>query len=290
MQYAKCTQDGKTWEISKFSELESSLLDIKRRSLVCTECGEFAWYRRESRHGHPAHFCAHHDPECDLKVQYISSDEHRDDATEVEGEVESDDTIIVRLDQEQGGAIDVAEVSKPPLPGLGEGGKRYVLKDKNRRSAQQFTLRRILHRLVKSKDFRNSESNIIFYRNNEEIMLSGHVKDIVFGFNQIEKDIHHGKTNFYWGPIASARESSDGKIWLNSSSEYMSASVAIFEDISDDFKELFEVDDLEDLLGAHVLVAGNCYFSGEGEGKPIIWCGTPNYIFVRKYKDPAIVN
>ncbi|TOC19244.1 hypothetical protein CGJ90_22855, partial [Vibrio parahaemolyticus] len=89
---------------------------------------------------------------------------------------------------------------------------------------------------------------------------------------------------------ASARESSDGKIWLNSSSEYMSASVAIFEDIADDFKKLFEVDDLEDLLGAHVLVAGNCYFSGEGEGKPIIWCGTPNYIFVRKYKDPAIVN
>ncbi|ENY70897.1 hypothetical protein G114_15833 [Aeromonas diversa CDC 2478-85] len=69
---------------------------------------------------------------------------------------------------------------------------------------------------------------------------------------------------------------------------YNSASVAIFEDIADDFMQFFEVDELDDLLGAYVLVAGRCSYSNGGEGKPIIWCGTKNYIFVKKYKDPYI--
>lgn len=287
MQYAKCTLDGRIWEVSDFSNLEPRVLEVKRRSLVCSGCGEFAWFRKESRHGHPAHFCSHHDPDCELKVNYINSDDYRDDATEAEDEVESGDTIVVRLDQEQGGRIEVPEIPKPPISGIGEGGSRYIIKKGNKKSAQQFTLRRILHRLVASQNFRESNHKIIFYRNNEEIMLSGEVKDIVLGFKQITK-VHHGKTNFYWGPIASAKETSDGKIWLNSSSEYMSASVAIFEDVANEFKELFEIEDLDDLLGAYVLVAGNCWFSDDGEGKPIIWCGTPNYIFVRKYKDPAL--
>lgn len=289
MDFAKCTQDNKIWDVATFSELDPTEIELKRRSLLCVECDEFAWYRRESRHGHPAHFCAHHDQECSLKVNYVASDEHRDDATESVDEVESGDDIIVRLDEEQGGAIDVPEVPKNPITGLGEGGQRYVLKDQTRRSSQQFTLRRILHRLVKSKNFRSSNSNIVFYKNSDEIMLRGHVRDIVIGFDQITKEDHHERTNFYWGPIASVGETRDGKIWLNSSSEYMSASVTIFQDIVEQFKDMFEIEDLEDLLGAHVLVAGNCHFSGDGEGKPIIWCGSTNYIFVRKYKDPSIV-
>ncbi|MGD8116660.1 hypothetical protein [Vibrio sp. TRT 29B02] len=290
MDFARCTQDDSIWEVTTFSELNKDEIELKRRSLLCVECGEFAWYRRESRHGHPPHFCAHHDPECTLKINYISSDEHRDDATESVDEIESGDDIIVRLDQEQGGTLEVPQVPKSPLAGLGAGGKRYVLKDKSRRSSQQFTLRRILHRLVKSKNFRNSNSNIVFYRNSDEVMLKGHVRDIVIGFDQITKVAHHEKTNFYWGPVASIGETKDGRIWLNSSSEYKSASVVIFADIVTEFMENFEIDDLDDLLGAHVLVAGNCHFSGDGEGKPIVWCGSTNYIFVRKYKDPSIVS
>jgi hypothetical protein len=74
------------------------------------------------------------------------------------------------------------------------------------------------------------------------------------------------------------------KIWLNSSTSYHSASVAIFDDVADDFVEHYHIEDFEDLAGAYVLVAGKCYFTGDGEGKPVIWCGTPKYIALRKYR------
>ncbi|AGH80850.1 hypothetical protein PCNPT3_04540 [Psychromonas sp. CNPT3] len=284
MQHAKCTSDGKVWEALPFSQLEPSILDSKRLSLLCAECGEFAWFRKESRHGHPAHFCARHDSECNLKIEYITSDEHRDNAITEEDQVAAGDTIIVRLDQEEGGKVEVKDVLAPPREGYGEGGRTFIIKGKNRESNQQFTLRRILHRLVQSPTFRNSNSKIVFYKNAEEIMLSGQVLDIVCGFKDITKNQHDNKIMFYWGPIASAKKSSNGIVWLNSGGQYRSVSVAIFNDIVEEFLSLFDVDELEDLAGAYVLVAGRCHFTGNGEGKPVIWCGTSKYIFVRKYR------
>lgn len=284
MQHAKCTSDGKVWEAFPFSQLEPSTLDSKRLSLLCAECGEFAWFRKESRHGHPAHFCARHDSECNLKVDYVTSDEQRDDVTSEEDQVSAGDTIIVRLDKEEGGEVEVKDVLAPPKEGQGEGGRTFIIKGKNRESSQQFTLRRILHRLVQSPTFRSSNSNIVFYKNAEDVMLSGQVSDIVCGFEDIAKNKHNDKTMFYWGPIASAKKTPDGKVWLNSGGQYRSVSVAIFEDIAKEFLSLFDVEELEDLAGAYVLVAGRCHFTGNGEGKPVIWCGTSKYIFVRKYK------
>ena len=284
MQYATCTSDDKIWEALPFSQLESALLDSKRLHLLCVECGEFAWFRKESRHGHPAHFCARHDSECNLKVEYVISDDQRDDATTEEDQVSAGDTIIVRLDKEEGGQVEVKDVLSAPKEGQGLGGRTFIIKGKNRESVQQFTLRRILHRLVQSSAFRESSSNIIFYKNSEDIMLSGKVSDIVDGFEEITKSKHNDKTMFYWGPIASAKKTPDGKVWLNSGGQYSSVSVAIFEDVAQEFLTLFDVDELEDLAGAYVLVAGRCHYTGNGEGKPVIWCGTSKYIFVRKYK------
>lgn len=284
MQYAKCTSDGEVWEALAFSQLDPSLLEIKRLSLICAECDEFAWFRKESKHGHPAHFCARHDPDCNLKVEYVLADDNRDDATSEEDEVSAGDTIIVRLDEEEGAAVAVPEVQKPPKDGQGIGGRTFIIKGKDRESSQQFTLRRILHRLVQSPKFSESNSNIVFYKNAEEVMISGAISTIVCGFENISKDKNHDKTMFYWGPIASAKNTPDGKIWLNSGSQYGSASLAIFEDVASDFIKLFQIDDLEDLAGSYILVAGRCLYSDSGKGKPIIWCGQPKYIVVRKYK------
>ena len=288
MQHAKCTSDKKVWEALPFSQLEPALLDSKRLNLLCAECGEFAWFRKESRNGHPAHFCARHDTECNLKVDYVISDDQKDDATTEEDQVSAGDTIIVRLDQEEGGQVEVKDVLSHPKEYPGVGGRTFIIKGKDRESNQQFTLRRILHRLVQSPAFRDSNSNIIFYKNAEDIMLSGQVTDIVTGFEEITKEKHNDKTLFYWGPIASSKKTPDGKIWLNSGGQYSSVSVAIFEDVAQEFLSLFDVDELEDLAGAYVLVAGRCHFTGNGEGKPVIWCGTPKYIFVRKYKAKSL--
>lgn len=286
MQYARCTDDTQVWEAARFAALPTHTLEAKRKNLVCVECGEFAWFRKESSHGHPAHFCAHHSEDCNLRVEYVVVDDQRNDATLVEGEVAAGDAIIVRLDQERGSQVDITGVQRPPTPGQGEGGRSFILRGAGRESAQHFTLRRILLRLVQSPDFRTSNRQIVFYKNEEEILIRGPVKDVVTNFADITRDQHNDRLMLFWGPIASAGKTQDGRLWLNSSDRYQGASIAIFQDILEEFLAIFDIDDLDELAGAHVLVAGKCHFAGTG--KPIIWCGSPKYIVVRRYRDERL--
>lgn len=285
MQHARSMDDGKIWEASKFSQLPPGEIELKRRNLVCAECGEFAWYRKESAHGHPAHFCAHHIESCSLKVQYTVIDEPRNNATDLVDEVANGDGIIVRLDEEVGGEVDVNQVQPAPGPEQGGGGTRFVGVGTSRESNQHFTLRRILFRLVQSPAFRESDKHVAFYRNAENLLVEGQVRNVIVEFSEISRGVHHDKILLYWGPIASARKTADGKLWLNSSDRHQGASVAVFEDIVAKFLLLFKIKDLEDeIAGSHVLVAGRCTYS-QSTGKPVIWCASPTYIFLRRYRD-----
>lgn len=286
MQYARCINNNQVWEAVKFAALPVEMLETMRRNLVCEQCGEFAWFRKESSHGHPAHFCAHHSDNCDLKVEYVVVDDQRNDATHAENEVAAGDEIIVLLSEERGGSVDVSEVLRPPTLGQGEGGRTFLLRGKERESAQHFTLRRILLRLVQSQDFRTSSRSIVFYRNKEEVLVQGQVRNIVASFADITFDQHNDRLMLFWGPIASAGITIDGKLWLNSSDRNQGASVAIFPDIVGDFFGSFGIEDLDELAGAHVLVAGKCYFASTG--KPVIWCGSQKYIVVRRYRDERL--
>lgn len=286
MQYARCADNGQVWEAARFAALPIEVLEAKRKNLLCVECNEFAWFRRESSHGHPPHFCAHHRDGCDLKVEYVVVDEQRNDVTLAEGEVAAGDAIIVRLDQERGSHVDVTEVPRPPTPGQGEGGRTFVLRAGGRESIQHFTLRRILLRLVQSPEFRASNRLIVFYKNEEKALVRGPVREVVASFADIKRERHSDRLMLFWGPIASAGRTSDGKLWLNSSDRHQGASVAIFTDIVDEFLAVFGINDLDELAGAHVLAAGKCYFPGTG--KPVIWCGSPKYIVVRRYRDEGL--
>lgn len=287
MQYARCVVDDQVWEAEKFAALPNDELEEKRRNLLCVECNEFAWFRKESTHGHPAHFCAHHSDDCDLRVDYIIVDDPLDDATIDEEQVDSGDTIIVRLDQEQGNDVEVAQVEPPANPGQGQGGRTHRLIGQGRETLQHFTLRRLLLRLVQSPKFRRSNTKVVFYRNEEDILIQGLVRDIVTSFDEIDPSLHDGETRLYWGPISSAKTTPDGKIWLNSSDNNNSTSIAIFEDIADQFLQVFNILDLDSLMGAHVLTAGTCHIS-KRTGKPTIWCGSPKYIIIRRYRDPNL--
>lgn len=286
MQYAKHTIDNKTWEASEFAALPVDELETKRRNLICVQCSGFAWFCKESTHGHPAHFKAHHKDCCELKVEYVVVGESRNEATIEENEVTAGSSIIVRLDQEQGSDIDVNEVQPPPSPGEGGGGRTFIKRGSERESFQHFTLRKILLRLVQSPTFCKSTQELVFYKNENEILLSGQVRNIVANFADIDPGAHDDKRMFFWGPIASAGKTPDGKLWLNSSDSNKGVSVVVFPDIVDDFLTTFRIDNLEELAGAHVLVAGKCNFSGTG--KPIIWCGSSKYIVVRRYKDKRL--
>jgi hypothetical protein len=126
MQYARSIDDGEIWEASKFSLLSIIEIESKRRNLICAECEELAWYRKESAHGHPPHFCAHHKEDCGLKVQYAVIDDTRQDGTDAVDQVADGDAIIVKLDEEQGGTVEVAEVPHAPDGTGGSGGTRFV--------------------------------------------------------------------------------------------------------------------------------------------------------------------
>ncbi|MEJ8676455.1 hypothetical protein [Chromobacterium amazonense] len=282
MQYALCTADGTVWESSNFASLPADQLETKRKSLVCSQCSEFAWFRKESSHGHPAHFCAHHREDCDLRVEYVVINEPRNGTNIAEGELQSGDLIIVRLDQEQGSQIDVTEVQPPPGPGATGGGRTFILRNQGQESAQHFTLRRILLRLVQSPTFRQSDTQIVFYKNERDVLISGQVRDIVASFADITREMQSDQLLLYWGPIASAGRTPDGKIWLNSSASNQETSVSIFEDVADEFLSAFGITDLDELAGAHVLVAGRVHFTSTG--KPVIWCGSSKYIVVRRYR------
>ena len=284
MQYAFCHIDQRVWEASEFSRLPAEEIAEKRNSLSCVECNALGWYRRESTHGHPAHFCAHHEPTCELKAEYVVVDDDQGDGLEAVDQIKSSGEIVVRLDKEQGGEIDVLP---PPntVPGgeVESGGRTHVIRGDDRYSSQEFTLKRILHRLVQSPDFRQSHAKVTFYRPENEPYIQGRVCDVTWAFSEISRaDVDTAK--FFCGPITSAGRTADGKIWLNSSPRYQSVSVAIFGDIAEDFLEAFKIKDLDDLAGAHVLVSGRCMYTGERGIKPIIWCGALHQIVIRRYR------
>lgn len=285
MQHARCAVDGEVWEAEKFAVLPAADLDAKRRSLSCVQCDEFAWFRKESTHGHPAHFCAHHKDDCDLKVNYVVVDDRRGEPTSAEEEVAAGDDIVVRLDQERGTEVDVAEVQAPPLPGAGGGGRTFAIPGQARESAQHFTLRRILLRLIQSPDFRTSRRQIALYKDEKSTLVRGEVRHVVAAFDEVQP-IHNGGNQLFWGPIASAGRTADGKIWLNSSARYQGVSVAIFQDIAEEFLSAFNIADLDDLAGAHILVAATCYVATTG--KIVLYCASPKNIVVRRYRDARL--
>ncbi|MBB4656107.1 hypothetical protein GGR73_002670 [Xanthomonas sp. F14] len=283
MQHARQAGESTVWEANEFSRLPEALLEIKRRSLECTECGEFAWFRKESRHGHPPHFCSHHADNCGLKVQYEVVGERAPGINE-QDQVNAGNTIVVRLDLEDARQVDV--LAAPASNGAGgerEGGTRFVGIAGNRLSNQHFTLRRILYRLVQSPTFRTSGELISLYRNENEVLIQGTVSEVTHEFSTISREVHHDKLALYWGAVASAGRTSDGKLWLNSSLTRGGASIAIFDDIAQQLLDAFEVEDLEDLAGSHVLVAGRCLFAESG--KPVIRCGSVKFIVMRRYKE-----
>lgn len=280
MQDARCTLDNQNWTAERFSRLPGNRLEVLRRHLVCLSCGQFAWFRRESAHGHPAHFCAHHLETCELRAVYTLSTDPRDEQTSEEGQLRAGDGIIVDLDDARpGGTVDVQ--LPPDGAGGGGGGRHHVLPYSGDTTAH-LTLRRLLHRLVASEEFRGSSRVVTIFRGGE-VYVQGAVRDVLVPFQRAE-EVPPEINAFFWGQIASVGLTNDGCLWLNSSATNPrgDTSIAIFDDVREQFMRAFEVGDIEELIGAHVLVGGRCRVAGTG--KKTIWCGSVRNIVVRRYR------
>jgi hypothetical protein len=270
--------------VSEFANLPVSELSLKRNALLCPRCKEFAWFCKEGKNKHPAHFCAHHSENCSLKIECAPVSDVKEEFGNEE-KINSN-ALVVSLDGIEKGGFEV-EAPKDSEVAEGGGSRRYLPVSIEREAAQQSTLRRILLRLVRSVEFRLSTQQLVIYKSPEEVLLRGKVSDVVVGFHDIQKEFHNDQYLMYWGPISSVKRSKNGIIWLNSSHANQSASVAIFADIADRFVDLFKVENFELLSGAHVLVIGRCKYSMNE--KPVIWCANTKNITIRKYKSASLL-
>ncbi|PQJ43467.1 hypothetical protein BTO00_15940 [Vibrio campbellii] len=281
MREAYCTLDGEVWDADDFRDLNSRDLELKRRNLECPECHEFAWFNRGVEGRRDPFFSAHHLDNCELRTEYVRAPNGEFD----EDGIEQGDDIVVRLDEEEGGEVDVTPNQNPGGRDRVGGGRVVRVGAAQQNFSQRFTLRRILHRLRQSEAFRESTNSVVFYRTNNEPLVQGRICDVITHFDDINVDGNFTEdVQFYWGPIASAGQTNDGRLWLNSSMRRNDVSVVVYADIVDEFLDRFEIDDIEDLAGCYVLVAGSGWVSGNTD-KPIIWCASPNNIIVRRYNN-----
>ena len=281
MQDALCTADNRHWTAEAFSQLPDEELQNLRTMLLCPQCKGPAWYRRESVHGHPAHFCAHHEEDCELKVHYRTIVDPRDDVTGETEEIQPGGGIYINLDDERPDGI-ATEVPPPPNGSGGSGGRTHAIAGENY-SASQYTLKRLLYRLARSPDFQKSRSQITVHRDGET-WIQGPINEVIIPLERAG-DKQDERMVFFWGQIASVGMTADGRLWLNSQrSRSNDASIAIFDNIREDFINQFKIEDIEEICGAHVLISGRRIHRAP-TGKLIIWCPSVRNIMLRRYRE-----
>lgn len=279
MDIAFCTIDGKEWYADDFWALGEKAIVTMRRNLQCTSCNGDAWFRKSSYGNKVPHFCAHHTEDCNYATNY----EVVDDGDGGDGlpAANPDSGIVLNLGLDKNYEVDVqSPIPKPDIP-TGErrsgnevkngGGKDYPA---------HLTLKNTLYKLVRSDKLYTSDSKVII-PNTPIQGLPEKANELFVNF----KDVHNGydgQNRVYWGFISDAGFTADGRLWLNAGSRSDGLSVSINPEITEEFRKYFKVDkSLDQLEGCHALIIGNCYYAPTG--KPVIWCGSLDYVVLRRY-------
>ncbi|CAH1557370.1 hypothetical protein [Vibrio rotiferianus] len=279
MDIAFCTIDGKEWYADDFWALGEKAIVTMRRNLQCTICKGDAWFRKSSYGNKVPHFCAHHSEEC----RYATNYEVVDDGDGGDGQpaANPDLGIVLDLGLDKNYQVDVQSLTPKLGTPIGErksgteikngGGKDYPA---------HLTLKNTLYRLVRSDKLYTSDAKVTIP--NAPIQgLPEKANELFVNF----KDVHEGYDGLnrvYWGFISDAGLTADGRLWLNAGSRSDGLSVAISPEITEEFRNYFKVEkSLEQLEGCHALIIGDCYYAATG--KPVIWCGSLDYVVLRRY-------
>ncbi|MHA7847815.1 hypothetical protein [Serratia sp. D1N4] len=279
MDIALCTQDSKEWEIEAFCRLPEAQLQAMRRSLICTECLGNAWYRKSSYGNNSPHFCAHHEENCSFSTCYEVVGEG--DGGDGVPASDPDSGIVLNLDQEKNYHIDVKAFDSSVRDSTGQQRSgQQVINGGGVKFPAHLTLKNVLYKLVRSHSPYFSEQEIIVRDENFKD-LPKKANELFVEFKSVMPWLDRHK-RIFWGFISDARQTRDGKIWLNAGNIKSGLSISINPEINKEFKEYFKIDDsLDSLAGCHALILGTCYYAGSG--KPIIWCSNINYIVLRRY-------
>ncbi|WP_343464393.1 hypothetical protein [Pantoea sp.] len=281
MDKALCTIDGKEWISDAFYALPLAEFQLKRRSLLCTECNGNAWFRRSSYGNDSPHFCAHHHENCSLGTSYEAvgeGDENKGLPTP-----DADSGIVLDLGLTQGYDINVKKAADNAET-TPQGQKFTAEKTADGGSLKypaHFTLKNLLYKLVQSKGLCYADKKVGF--NDQSFKdLPDHGGELFVEFINVAPWMD-GARRIFWGFISDVGQTRDGKIWLNAGNIKSGLSVCISREIADDFKKQFKVrNSLDELDGCHALMIGTCTYATTG--KPMLRCGDLSYIVLRRYK------
>ncbi|HBW0133636.1 TPA: hypothetical protein MEB37_003635 [Klebsiella aerogenes] len=278
---AFCTIDEKEWIADAFYALPLAEIQLKRRSLLCTECKGDAWFRRSSYGNDSPHFCAHHHENCSLGTSYEAVGE----GDENKGLPASDagSGIVLDWGLTQGYDINVktaADNTETTPQGQKFTGEKTADGGSLKYPAH-FTLKNLLYKLVQSKGLCYADKKVGF-KDQSFNDLPDRGGELFVEFINVAPWMD-GARRIFWGFISDVGQTRDGKIWLNAGNIKSGLSICINSEISSEFKEQFKVkNSLDELDGCHALIIGTCTYATTG--KPILWCGDLSYIVLRRYK------
>lgn len=256
MDVARCILDDEIYQAVLFAGLAPSAPARKKGALVCCECGGPAYYRRASRSGQAACFCARpHKEDCGLAAR---NSEQTD-----KGLGDDQDRLVnpgnrIILDLNSGKAEPYRHNDPNEAANLGGRGGRFNGNGSRPNAAMHRNLKAILHKLITSEEFRNSRV-IIEIPGIGEFMAS----KLFVHFDTLAQTISEsfetldtpaeafvGKYRGFWGKINNAGLG-QGTIWLNST-----VKIRVPESLKDKMYQELEISDLNALAGAEVLAIG----------------------------------
>lgn len=251
MDIATCTEDAHTYTAVEFASLEPNQLERKRRMLICYECRQPAFFRKQSRSGRGACFGARpHLDRCNLAAadNDIQLPGIGDDQDEF---INPGDRIVIELaygaQDEQIHLEANAAAPRRPRGGrhIGEGGARNA--EMHRR------LSTLLRMLVTAPNFRYSEQ-IIALANQPEMLA----RDFFVHLSDITPE-YRGQFRGFWGQLTDARPGS-GALWLNSGGRG-DMSFCLPEEHINAVMERYRLSEEEDFSGSYILVLGTLQIS-----------------------------
>ncbi|WP_156891619.1 hypothetical protein [Agromyces subbeticus] len=274
MDIALCRANDHTYTAAEFSDLDLATLSTYRRSLVCRECGAESYFRRASRSGQSACFGARpHNEGCEV-ASALSPHE--------DGFLEDGDAFLNRGDRLA--LLLTATVPERknvrPLPAATSGrgsATAHVRGAANTSSTSQIGLRNALMRLVRTAEFRRSRAILVLPTGAEWV-----VRDYFVRLDEAE-GVPAGAERGYWGAIYQVKEDDKNNIWLNTrgrGNPNLLVPAAKRERLLADFN----IDDIEDLNGAAILVIGVIH---QGPVQRIIYLDGRHPFIIRKESQDA---
>lgn len=219
----------------EYEEYTPALRRTYAESLVCTGCGQPAYFIRRARNGRAACFGARpHIDGCDM-ASAVSSVE--------EAPVTAEDEFLLRPIEPRTERPE--EPGEPPAPALGKGDHHQVEKGAGTGSFSSRSLRlnSLLRRLVRDPDFRYSEATLVLPDG-----ARGPIRTLCV--QAIAADARYqNRRRLYWGTIRYAHQDDAGGAWLNLGRRG-SASLRLAPEIVTALLTRHHADDIEELQGA----------------------------------------